>query len=130
MKFSLYIIISFIALSCSKKQDAKLTCEQQRERAKTDFKNNTFIYFEYVKPSDSISYYKEFALLLKKKNIKIVFDTIVPVGCIPEINKDPNHQICYQETMNNSLHLKFGKESFDSLRIKAENIHLQNVVNQ
>ena len=124
MKFS-YIIFLLIAISCGKSQDIKLTCQQQNERAETDFKNNNFTYFEYVKLTDSIKFYREFEQLLNKNNIKIVFDTLKPTGCIPQ-TKDPNHQICYQETMNNNLHFKFGKELFDSLRIQAKSIHSQN----
>ncbi|WP_449397724.1 hypothetical protein [Chryseobacterium wanjuense] len=119
MKFSFYLLLSLLAISCSKNQDIKLTCEQQKEKAKIDFKYNNFTYFEEVERSDGIDYYPEFEQLLSKNNIKIVFDTIVPTGCIPETNKDPNHKICYKRTMNNDLEIKFGETFFDSLRIKA-----------
>lgn len=127
MKFNFLLIVFIFIFSC---QEKKLTCQTQREKAKTDFENNNYTYFEYVKLSNSMDIHQEFEQLLKEKNIKVIFDTISPVGCIPDLDQDPNNKFCYQEMMNNNLYAKFGNKLFDSLKIKAKYIHLQKLKNK
>ncbi|MCS3532199.1 hypothetical protein [Chryseobacterium sp. JUb7] len=123
MKFCFLLSVFLLICSCQKK---KLTCEELREKAKNDFKNNKLTYFEHIKLSDSIDIRKEFRQLLNKNNIKVVFDTISPPGCIPA-DKSSKPEICYQEMMNNNLHAQFGHHFFDSIRIEAKNEHLKNL---
>lgn len=120
MKIS-FLLLLFI-ISC---QEKKVTCEEQREKAKKDFKNNSFTYFEHISRSNSLDTHLEFEKLLNENNIKVVFDTISPMGCIADSGKDPNNEFCYQEMMNNNLYAKYGNKFFDSLKLKAQYIHLQ-----
>jgi len=119
MRFSFVFILFLIFYSCHEK---KVSCEELREKAKNDFKSNKLIYFEPIRLTDSLDIRKEFKQLLNKNNIKVVFNTISPQGCIP-VDREP--EICYQEMMNNNLYAKFGHHFFDSLRVEARNEHIK-----
>jgi hypothetical protein len=122
MKLSFALILCLSIFSC---QEKKISCEEQREKAKTDFKNKKFTYFEHIQRNDSVDFHQEFEQLLNKSNIKVVFGTFSPAGCIPRNDGDPNNEFCYREMMMNNLYAKFGNNFFDSLKTKAQNIHSQ-----
>jgi len=124
MKFSFFIVFFLVIFSC---QEKKITCEEQREKAKTDFKNNKFTYFEQLKLTDSINIRQEFKKLLNENNINVIFDTFSPSGCITNNDKDPNNEFCYQEMMMNNLYAKFGNTFFDKVKQKAYNIHFKKI---
>ena len=105
-----------LIVSCGKKQNTYLSCEQQREKAKIDFSNNKLIYFDYLQSEKDFNR-QLFADLLKENNI--ILDTLFPEGCIPLSQTDLNHEHCYKIMMNNNLNSKFGNQFFDSLRSKA-----------
>ncbi|MEI7487735.1 MAG: hypothetical protein WCJ72_10055 [Chryseobacterium sp.] len=127
MKLSFALILCLLIFSC---QEKRISCEEQREKAKTDFKNNKFIYFEHVQRNDSIDVRQEFKQLLNENNIEVVFGTFSPAGCIPRNETDHNNEFCYQEMMMNNLYAKFGNTFFDSLKTKAQNIHSKKLKHQ
>jgi len=124
MRFSFLCALILIFYSCHEK---KVSCEEFREKAKKDFKSNKLTYFEPIRLTDSLDIRKEFKQLLNKNNIKVVFDTISPQGCIP-VDREP--EICYQEMMNNNLYAKFGHHFFDSLRVEARNEHIKHLTSK
>lgn len=103
-------------ISCNKKQDVFLSCEQQHKKAKNDFNNNKFIYFDYLLTDNQLDR-EIYSRLLKDYNI--ILDTLIPDGCIPTSEYDLNNENCYKTMMNNNLHAKFGHQFFDSLRLKS-----------
>lgn len=113
----LYFFFALILIiSCSKKQNTYLSCEQQREKAKNDFKNNKLIYFDYLQSEKDFDR-QLYGDLLEENNI--ILDTLIPEGCIPLSQTDLNHEYCYKIMMNNNLNSKFGNQFFDSLRSEA-----------
>lgn len=119
MKNSFLLIVILSILSCNDKKIKNITCESQREEAKNDFDNNRFTYFEHIELFNDNINRANFTKFLEEHNIKVIFDTLEPVGCIPESETDPQHNDCYKEMMNNNLHAKFGNPFFDSLRLKS-----------
>ena len=113
MKKGFFFIILILAVACNK--TGSLSCEQQYEKAKNDFNNSKFVYYDYLQ-SDKIFDRKEYSRILKENHITL--DTLYSQGCIPfsqtQINED-----CYKRMMNNNLHAKFGQQFFDSLRLKS-----------
>lgn len=116
MKPIFFSAVFLLMVCCNKKQDTYLSCEQQREKAKNDFKNNKLIYFDYLQSEKDFDR-QLYADLLKENNI--ILDTLIPEGCIPLSQTDLNHEYCYKIMMNNNLSSKFGNHFFDSLRSEA-----------
>lgn len=113
MKQGFFIIISILLVACDK--SSSLSCKQQHEKAKNDFKNNKFIYFDYLQSDKSFDR-KEYSRLLKENQITL--DTLFPEGCIPSSQTEINEN-CYKNMMNSNLNAKFGNQFFDSLRLKS-----------
>ncbi|MCU7616981.1 hypothetical protein NZ698_07210 [Chryseobacterium sp. PBS4-4] len=122
MKKCLLMILVLFIFSCNDKKQGNITCESQRKKAKRDLKNNQFTYFEHIDLLDNNDNndLKNFAILMKENNIKVVFDTLRFASCLPNSETDPNNLECYKEMMNNNLHAKFGHQFFDSLRLKSK----------
>lgn len=114
MKQGFFIIISILLVACDK--SSSLSCEQQHQKAKNDFKNNKFIYFDYLQSDKSFDR-KQYSRLLKENNITL--DTLIPEGCLPLSDTDLNNEHCYERMMNSNLNAKFGNQFFDSLRLKS-----------
>lgn len=115
MKLVFFFALFTLTISCNKKQEVHLSCEQQHKKAKNDFNNNKFIYFDYLQSNDFDR--KLYSRLLQENNITL--DTLIPEGCIPLSTTDLNNEHCYIQMMNNNLNAKFGHRFFDSLRLKA-----------
>lgn len=117
MKSAYLFAVCVIIVSCNKKQDVYISCEQQRDNAQKDFQNRKYIYFESIHRTDKPYDQQAFRNLLKQKNIKVVFDTVSPEGCIPQY--DAKNEKCYRQTMNYMMDAKFDNRFFDSLRVKS-----------
>lgn len=115
MRSAFFFALFALTISCNKKQEVYLSCEQQHKKAKNDFNNNKFIYFDYLQSNDFDR--KFYSRLLQENNITL--DTLIPEGCIPLSSTDLNNEHCYIQMMNNNLNAKFGHRFFDSLRLKA-----------
>jgi len=116
MKLVFFFALFALTISCNKKQEVYLSCEQQHKKAKNDFNNNKFIYFDYLQSNNYFDR-KLYSRLLQENNITL--DTLIPERCIPLSTTDLNNEHCYIQMMNNNLNAKFGHRFFDSLRLKA-----------
>lgn len=99
MKLAFFFALFALTISCNKKQEVYLSCEQQHKKAKNDFNNNKFIYFDYLQSNDFDR--KLYSRLLQENNITL--DTLVPEGCIPLSTTDLNNEHCYIQMMNNNF---------------------------
>ncbi len=79
MKLVFFFALFALTISGNKKQEVYLSCEQQHKKAKNDFNNNKFIYFDYLQSNNDFDR-KLYSRLLQENNI--ILDTLIPEGCI------------------------------------------------
>lgn len=102
-------------ISCKKKIEnpLELKCENAKDKAKEDFKNQKYIWTNFSGLDfDFGAGDEEFAKLLQSRNIEY---KLVGLSCI-EVEGD-QFENCYEIEMNNLLKHRFGKNFFDSLQI-------------
>ncbi len=103
----LLVLNLVLFFSCEKEQKIP-NCEEVRKIAKSDFEKRKYIYYDYQYLTDDKSSNKEFAEILKKENIKVIYKTKYPISdvIVPE-EKIEESKKCYQIMMNYQLKAKF-----------------------
>jgi len=123
---NILLVLNLVLFFSCKKEQKIPNCEEARKIAKSDFEKRKYIYYDYQYLTDDKSSNKEFAEILKKENINVIYKTKYPISdvIVPE-EKIEESKKCYQIMMNYQLEAKFGNLFFDSARIESKKIHLQ-----